>query len=128
MILEFIEYLRKSPEAGAISIWRDDDELPFSDLSSTPVLIRQSSSQVDRDISVYIYDVWLFSPANATNSDAGQVENRANILQDWLTMSRDYTGRIYGVSVINGVSGPFKDGQNRWSFSINVQVRRGLGK
>lgn len=128
MITEFIQHLQKSPEAGtAISIWRDDDLAPFNVLSSTPILLREQPSRQDRNIGAANYDLWLFSQANGTPQQSGAINTRIKALQDWLLTSRDYTGKMYAVDILGGVSGPIKDGQGRWAYSLSIQARRAFG-
>lgn len=125
MITELIQHLQKSPEAGTpVSIWHDDDIAPFNVLTSTPILIRQQGGRQDRHIGAVNFDLWLFSAANGTPQQSGSTKARADALQAWLVHNRDYTGNMYGVDVTGSVSGPIKDGQGRWAYSISIQIRK----
>lgn len=125
MITELITHLQQSPEAGTpVAIWRDDERPPFSDLSSTPLLIREQTGSLDRHISAQQYDLFLYSEGNGTNAQMGAINSRIRALELWLVNNRQYTGGMYGIEITGSVSGPYKDGQNRWYYSISIQVRR----
>ena len=125
MITELIQLIQLSPEAGTpISDWRNDDKLPFSDLSTTPLLIREQPGNRDRHISAKQYDIYLFSEGQGTRPQAGQIASRLRALESWLANTRQYVGGIYGIEVTGSVAGPYKDGQERWSYSLSIQVRR----
>lgn len=127
MITELITHLQNSPVAGLpIADIRDDDKYPFSDLTATPVLLREKGANIDRDIGSVGYSIFLASEGNATPSQRGAIMSLARELQNWLVLN-EKQGRMYAINVIGGVAGPYRDGQNRYIAAINITVRRGLG-
>lgn len=127
MITELIAHLQASPIAGLpIADMRDDDRYPFNNLNITPVLLREQGGNIDRDIGAVGYDIFLHSIANATDQQRGALMSLARDLQNWLVLNGKQ-GRMYAINVIRGVSGPYRDGQNRYIAVINITVRRNLG-
>jgi hypothetical protein len=125
MIQDLISQLRKTGcpvAADPFSVWRDDDQLPFSNLQSTPLLIRQQQSDNDPQLYTATYDLFLHSAANVDNAAMNALRIKAEALIDWINDNWiDTTTDTIGFDIVSGLSGPFKDGQGRWIFSFVVR-------
>ena len=125
MIQDLISQLRKTGcpvAADSFSVWRDDDQLPFSNLQSMPLLIRQQPSDNDPQLYTATYDLFLHSAANVDNAAMNTLRIKAEALIDWINDNWiDTATDSIGFDIQSGWSGPFKDGRGRWIFSFVVR-------
>lgn len=128
MIRDIITYLASSPVGGRpIAYQRDDDRAPFSDTTTTPVLIRQQPGSADRDITRTTFDIWVFTAGNPTNSEIGTLMDTAKALEEYI-VANFKQDPIHNIDVIGGVSGPYRDGQQRQSASLTIRVSGATNK
>lgn len=109
-----------------VSLWRDDDLAPFSNLSAPCLLIRTQSGTADKDIAQQPVDIWFFSKANGTAQDQINTLNLCQSLEDYFH-SNFVHERIYDIQIMGSTGAPLKDGQGRWAVPLNIQVRRSTG-
>jgi hypothetical protein len=127
MINEIFAWLATSPSGSRpMAFQRDDDKAPFSNTSSTPLLVRQQTGPADKDLTRRTFDLWLFTAANPANSDIGNLFAEAKALEEWI-IANHRTGRIYAIDVVSGASGPYRDGQQRQSISMSITAHRNTG-
>jgi len=54
--------------------------------------------------------------------EAAAMRGLTEQITDWLRSNFDDTGCIYGMTVLNGAQGPFKDDSGRFSYEIDALV------
>lgn len=101
-------------------IW-DESAAPFTSLDNSIFLSRQAGQSADEDIRELIVECWLFSKTNASNANVSALFDDATAAMSHLLT--DYTaGGIFGISVIEDVTGPFQTGQNRKFYRFTVRT------
>lgn len=134
MISQMFTYLSQPacPVSGRpMAYQRDDDRAPFSDLTAQPVLVRQQPGPAGRDIARRTFDLWLFTKANPSNSDVGQLLADGQALEQYIVAN--YRQRIAGeqpifyLDVAAGANGPYLDGQGRQAIGLSITASATTG-